>query len=215
MKIQAYRIKENWSIDVAYKEKIAKYNKSVKYLLVSVDVSSRFFRVEPTKTKNATYTARAFKRKTTKSFSEKVWSDQGTEFKGEFTQFCDSKNVELYSTHSETKSAFAEQNIGSLKNIIYKHLEKKWSDHYINKLQDFVDIINSRINRVTGLAPKKITTRLESQLVSLVTNQNTKDLQKPKFKPGDFVRVLKIKFTKKNYSKTSMTKSLKLKKIPL
>ena len=92
-------------------DKVAKFNNVVMYLLVAVDVLSRFLEVEPTKSKNAADTTRAFKRMTTKTFPEKVWSDKGTEFKGEFKQFCDSKNVELYNTHSETQSAFAEGKI--------------------------------------------------------------------------------------------------------
>ena len=44
---------------------------------------------------------------------------------------------------------------------------------------------------MTGLAPKKVTSKHESHLVSLVSNQSKKHLQRPKFKPGDFVRVSK------------------------
>ena len=164
-----------------------------------MDVLSRFLRVEPTKSKTAADTTRAFKRMTTKAFPEKVWCDKGTKFKGEFKQFCDSKNVDLYNTHSETKSAFAERNIRSLKNIIYKHLEKKWSYHYINKHHDFVDIIISRVNRVTGLAPEKVTSKHESHLVSLVSNQSEKQLQRPKLKPGDFLTVKENLPFKKGY----------------
>ena len=108
LKVQAYRTNEIWSIDVAYMDKIAKFNNSVEYFLDAVDVLSRILRVEPMKSKTAADTTRAFKRMTTKTFPEKVWSDRGTEFKGEFKQLCDSKNVELYDTHSETRSAFAE-----------------------------------------------------------------------------------------------------------
>ena len=76
------------------------------------------------KSKTAADTTCAFKRITTKTFQQKVWPDKGTEFTGEFKQFCDSKNDELYNRHNETKSAFAERNIRSLKNKFYKHLEK-------------------------------------------------------------------------------------------
>ena len=138
LKVQAYRINEIWSIDVAHMDKLAKYNNVVKDLLVAVDVLSRFLRVEPMKTKSAADSTRALKRMI-KSIPEKIWSDKGSEFKGEFKQFCDSKNIDIYSTHSETKFAFAERNIRSRKNIIYNYLEKRWSYQYIKKLHDFVD----------------------------------------------------------------------------
>ena len=37
-------------MDVAYMDKIAKHNNGVKYLLVAVDVFSRYLRVQPLKT---------------------------------------------------------------------------------------------------------------------------------------------------------------------
>ena len=157
------------------------------------------------KRKTAADTTRAFKRKTTKTIPENVWSDKGTEFKGEFRQFCGSKSVELYNTHSETKSAFAEQNIRSPKNMIYRHLEKKWSYHYMIRLHDFVDVINSRVNRMTGLAPEKVTSKHESHLVSLAFNQSKKHLQRPNFKPGDLVRVSKESLPFKKCNKQKFT----------
>ena len=45
---------------------------------------------------------------------EKVWTDKGSEFKGDFKKFCEKKGIHLYTTESETKSAFAERNIRSL-----------------------------------------------------------------------------------------------------
>ena len=42
LKVIAYEINEIWSIDVAYVDKLAKYNNGVKYLLVAVDVLARF-----------------------------------------------------------------------------------------------------------------------------------------------------------------------------
>ena len=47
---------------------------------------------------------------------EKVWTDKRSEFKGDFKKFCEKKGIHLYTTESETKSAFAERNIRSLKN---------------------------------------------------------------------------------------------------
>ena len=55
-------INEIWSVDLAYVDKLAKYNRNVKYLLVAVDCLSRYLRVEPLKTTYATETALAFKK---------------------------------------------------------------------------------------------------------------------------------------------------------
>ena len=57
LKVIAYDIDEIWSIDVAYVDKLAKYNNGVKYLLVAVDVLSRYLRVLPMRTKTVGETA--------------------------------------------------------------------------------------------------------------------------------------------------------------
>lgn len=124
LKVLAYDINEIWSADLAYVDKLAKYNDGVKYLLVVVDVLSRYLRVEKLKTKQATETAKAFQRMLRTKQPQKVWVDKGTEFKSSFNQLCKNRGIEIYNTESDTKSAFAERNIRSLKNIIYKYLEK-------------------------------------------------------------------------------------------
>ena len=156
LKVIAYDINKIWSIGVAYVDKLAKYNNGVKYLLVAVDVLSRYLRVSPMRSKSAEETARTFRKMIQKQKPQKVWTDKGTEFKGAFKNLCDQEGIETYTTQSETKSAYAERNIRSLKNIIYKHLEHKWTYLYINKLSQFVDTINSRVNHVTKLAPNKV-----------------------------------------------------------
>ncbi len=122
LKVIAYRINEIWSADLAFVDKLANYNDGIKYLLVAVDVLSRYVRVQPMKTKTAPATVEAFK-KMLKSGKqpEKLWTDKGTEFRGEFAKFCEKRKIHSYSTNSETKSAFAERNIRSLKNKTCTH----------------------------------------------------------------------------------------------
>ena len=54
-------INEIWSLDLAPVDKLAQYNRDVKYLLVAVDCLSRYLKLEPTKTKDAKEAAQAFK----------------------------------------------------------------------------------------------------------------------------------------------------------
>ena len=204
LKVIAFRINEIWSVDLAYVDKLAKYNRGIKYLLVAVDVLSRYLRVEPLKNKTAEETTKAFKRMIRNKQPEKVWSDKGTEFKGAFKQFCEQKGIETYSTESETKSAFAERNIRSLKNLIYKYLEKRWTWSYIDHLQEFVNTINSRVNRVTKIAPNKVTKKDTARLVA-IPFQKKRTFQKPQFAVGDFVRIAKQDLPFKKGYKQSFT----------
>ena len=189
LKVIAYDIDEIWSID--YVDKLAKYNNGVKYLLVSVDVLSRKLRVEPMRSKTAEEKAKTFARMTSMTKPKKVWSDKGTEFRGAFKDFCNRKGIETYTTDSEAQSAFAERNIRSLKNIIYKHLEIIWFYRYINELQSFLRTINSHVNRMTGTASNKVTQKHVWRLLSLTAERSSKLVRTPKFKIGDRVRIAK------------------------
>ena len=205
LKVIVYDIDEIWSLDLAFVDKLAQYNHDVKYLLVAVDCMSRYLRVQPLKSKHATTTAEAFKLMITTKQPEKVWVDKGTEFKGSFEALCKKKGINTYSTESEKKSAFAERNIRSLENLIYKYLEDKWIYSYIDKLQDFVNAINSRTKCVTNLAPNKVTKKDVPRLISLRAEQSLKLVRRPKLYVGDYVRLAKVDIRFRKGYKQSFT----------
>ena len=105
------------------------------------------------------------------------------------SDLCNKHETPLYSTLSEKKSAFAEINVRSLKNIIYRYLEVKWAYSYLEKLDSFVKTINSRVNRTIKLAPNKVTNKDTPRLISLIANNTFS--QKPKILVDDFVQILK------------------------
>ena len=100
-KVIVYDIDEIWSIGLAYVDKLADYNKNIKYRMVAVDCMSRFLRVQPLKSKYATSTAEAFKQMIKTKQPQKVWVDKGTEFKGSFKTLCEKKGFKTYTTESK------------------------------------------------------------------------------------------------------------------
>ena len=148
-----------WCMDVAYMEKTANPNDGVKYLLVCVDVFTRFVRARPITTLRSEGAKEALSNMINDEddYPGKIWTDRGREFMGAFKVFCDSLGCEIYHTNSDTKAAYAERAIRSLKALIAKYLEENWLWRYIDKLDYFLDIMNSRENRSTGLAPEKVT----------------------------------------------------------
>ena len=102
-------IKEIWSLDLAYVDIWAKYNRGVQYLLFAVNYLYRNLGVEPLKTKYAKERTEAFEKFIKTKQPKKVWVDKGTEFKGEFKKLCTKREIIKSITHSEEKSAFAEK----------------------------------------------------------------------------------------------------------
>lgn len=196
----AKHINDIWCMDLAFVEKLCNENNGIKYLLVCVDVFSRYIYVQPMKNKYATTTRDAFKKviataglkKNVKNIPNSVWVDKGTEFAGEFKRFCVDKGITVYNTFSETKAAFAERAIRSLKRVLYRFMEEKRTYTYIHHLQDFVKTLNGRVNRSIGKAPSKVVNSDAIVIHHLSTNKKKLIKNKqPKFKVGDRVHISK------------------------
>ena len=169
-------------------DKLASQNKGVNYLLVAVDVLSRFVRVQTMKTKYAKDTLQAFEKIISrKNTPEKLWVDKGTEYGGTIKKFCKEKSIEVYSTMSETKAAFAERAIQLLKHIIYRYIEDH-GEKFINKLPQFGSILNCRINRSIGKSPRDVN---NTDFISILYNKPLTRYKKLKFKVGNRVRISK------------------------
>ena len=168
--------------------------------LISVDVLSRFIRVEKIKSKSAPNTKDAFMRMMKDGQQPKqVWIDDGTEFEGAFKHLCSSMGIVRCHTKTVKTAAFAERAIRSLKNIIYRYMEGSMSSKYIHKLQSFVKIMNSRENRSIHMAPKDVSNRDAIRIINTPRKYSEKHMQ-ASFREGDYVRaVLKDTVFRKGY----------------
>ena len=175
-------------MDLAYVDKLAKDNNGVKYLLVRQDLFDRTVDAKRMKTNYSKETVKTLSWKITKkNRPKKLWVDQGTEFAGKFKKFCSAEGIEIYSTMSETKAAFAERAIRSLKNILYRYMED-YGYKYFHKLPQFVASRNSRNNRSIDMKPNQVK---NSDFMSRLYSKTLREYKKPKFGIGDRVRISK------------------------
>ena len=89
---------------------------------------------------------------TKKNCPKKIWVDKGTEVAGELNKLYKAEGIQLYSTMSDTKAAFAERTIRYLKNILYRYMED-YGYKDIHKLTQSVTTVNSRRNSSIDLIP--------------------------------------------------------------
>ena len=68
-----------------------------------------------------------------------IWVDKVAEFAGAFKKFCAAEGIQVYSTMSETKAAFAERTIRSMKKNFYRYMEN-FGCKYIHKLPQFTQL---------------------------------------------------------------------------
>ena len=179
---------ENWCMDLAYVDKLAKNNNGVQYVLVRQDRFERTVDAKGMKSKESKENVRAFLSMITKkNRPKKIWVDKRIEFVGEFKKLCKAEGIQIYSTMSETKAAFAERTIRSLRNILYPYMEDN-GHKYIHKLTQFVTTVNSRRNCSIDLIPKNV---MKSDFLSILYSKPLREFSKPKFKVGDRVRISK------------------------
>ena len=88
---------------------------------------------------------------------------------------------------SETKAAFAERTIRSLKNFLYRYMED-FGYNYIHKLPQFITTLNSRRNSWIDMRPITI---LNGDFMSTPYGKPLREHKKPIFKTGIIVRISK------------------------
>ena len=134
--------------------------------------------------------------------------DQGTELTGEFKKFCSAAGIEIYSTMSETKAAFAERRIRSLENILYRYMED-YGYKYIHELPQFIATMNSRNNRSIDMKPNHVK---NSDFMSILYSKPLREYKKPKY--GIRVRISKYNLPFRKGYKPQYTQEI-LKLLPL
>ena len=179
---------EIWCMDLAYVDKLAKENNGVKYLLVRQDLFDRTVNAKGMKTKDSQEIVKAFSSMITKkNRPRKIWVDKGTEFAGAFKKFCAADGIQVYSTMSETKAAFAERTMRSMKKILYRYMED-FGYKYIHKLPQFIDTLNSRRNSSIDMKPNTVK---KCDFMSILYSKPLREFKRPIFKVGDRVRISK------------------------
>ena len=96
---------------------------------------------------------------------------------------------------SETKAAYAERTIRSLKNILYRYMEDN-GDKYVHKLTQFATLLNFRQNCSISLIPKNVE---NSDFLSNLYSKPLREFRKPKYKFGDRVRISKYDLPFRNW----------------
>ena len=178
MKAFARSKNEIWCTGLAYVDKLAKDDNGVKYLLVRQNLFDRAVDVKGMKTKDSKKTVPAFLTMITKKNRPKrIWVDKGTNLAGEFKKLSKAEGIQIFSKTCESKAAFAERTIRSLKNKLYRNMEDN-GDNYIHKLTRFVATLNFRRNCSIDLIPKNVK---NSDFLSILYSEPLRELRKPKF----------------------------------
>jgi hypothetical protein len=127
-------IDQQSQMDLADMQSMQKFNDGYRYLLVCIDVFSKYAWVVPLKNKTGPTLVEAFKVILTSGRKpEKIMSDQGTEFLNRhFRALMKEESIELYNTYNETKASIVERLIRTLKTKMWRYFTAKKTIRYVD-----------------------------------------------------------------------------------
>jgi hypothetical protein len=187
--INSFFKNELWGADLMDVSNISEDNNSVKFILNIIDIYSRYVWSFPIRNKSGKNIVDCFNK--LKELPQKLWVDEGKEFYNkEFKKFCKDNNINMYHTYSGVKSSFVERFNRTLREKMFKYFTQHNTNYYIDVLDDFVNAYNNKIHSRTKIKP------YDAYYKNLTPHYDVSDnVDTPKYKIGDFVRISRVKKT--------------------
>ena len=189
-------IDEIWAADLVDMQSFSKFNNGIKYLLMVIDVFSKYGWIVPLKSKTGVDVANAL----SKIFDErsdlgerrpmKIWVDKGKEF---YNKHVKALGVQLYSTENEEKSSVVERWNRTMKEKMFKYFSANSTRKYIDILDEMVNNYNNTKHSSIKMTPVEASDKKNKNRVWLNLNGKATNPIKPKFSVGDKVRITKKK----------------------
>ena len=183
-----------WTADLLDIHKFARVNKGYKFILVVLDVFSRYAWARPLKNKTGDLVANAFQDifTTSKRKPARLWVDRGTEFyNNKVSRLLKDKNIEIYSTHNEPKATIAERFIRTLRGKIESNFILTQSTVWYDILPQLVHEYNTTKHKTLKMTPEEACQpgNFAKVFKNLYPPSTTGSITKSRFSVGDKVRI--------------------------
>ena len=177
-------------------QQFSKWNKGFRYLLMVLDVFSKYGWIVPLKNKKGKTVAEAFK----SIFKEGrkpqyLWTDKGKEYYNKHVkELLDKNKITLYSTENEEKSSVCERWNRTIKSKMWKQFTIQGNTQYLDMLPKLVKQYNNTKHSSIKMTPLESSKKVNEGTVYFNLYGDMKPLSaKPKFNVGDKVRISKYK----------------------
>ena len=195
-RVFAKGIDEIWAADLVEMQRFSDWNKGIKYLLLVIDVFSKFGWIEPLENKKGETVASAFEKIFKCRQPRLLWTDKGKEFFNKnVKQLLSRNNIKLYSTENEEKSSVVERFNRTIKQKMWKMFSANNNTVYFDKIDEILKNYNNSFHRSIQMTPTAASDIKNSNRVfaNLYSGEIYKQVKKPKFRIGDRVRISKYK----------------------
>ena len=138
-----------------FMQKYARVNKGFKYILVVLDVFSRYAYARPLKNKTGLHVSRAFEDIFKESKPKKLWTDRGTDFYNSHMKNLLTQNgIIQYSTYNEPKAMIAERFIRTLRKKIETNFILTDSTVWYDILPQLITEYNTTVHSSLKMTPE-------------------------------------------------------------
>ena len=190
-------IDEIWAADLVDMQSFSKFNNGTKYLLMVIDVFSKYGWIVPLKSKTGVDVANALSKifnsempgSASNRRCSKMWVDKGKEF---YNKHVKALGIQLYFTENEEKSSVVERWNRTTKEKMFKYFSANNTKKYIDILDEMVNNYKNTKHSSIKITPveasnKKNKNRVWLNLNVTVCNLNGKARTNP-VKPKFFSR---------------------------
>jgi transposase InsO family protein len=156
-----------WDADLADMANVSKENDGIRFLLVMIDIFSRFLWVRPLKSKKGEDVAEAIRDIFSEGRQPKiVRTDKGQEFRAKVVQamFQEAGVRHRVTQNQEIKANYAERVIKTLKSRIFRYMLEQGDHRYIDQVQNFATSYNASKHRSLGRPPLEVNVDNESEV---------------------------------------------------
>lgn len=182
-------VDDTWTADLADLQKYARQNKGYRYILVVLDVFSRYAWARPLKHKTGIQVANAFDDILGERTCKKLWCDRGTEFYNRYLdRVLKANNIQLYSTHNEGKAVIVERFIRTLRRKIESNYILTQQTVWYDILPQLIQEYNTTRHHTIKMTPEEAS-KPENFHQVYHTLFKTDEQIKPMFNVGDNVRI--------------------------
>ena len=190
-------IDDIWAADLVEMQKFSKWNKGIKYLLMVIDVFSKYGWIRGLKDKKTETVSEAFDDIFERGRQPKMlWTDKGSEFiSNHFKNFLKKKDIKLYHTENEEKSSVVERWNRTMKNKMWKMFSANNNTVFADKIDKLVNDYNNTRHSSIKMTPVEASKKKNKKTVwsNLYGDSIFLKPEKPKFEIGDHVRISKYK----------------------
>lgn len=203
---------DQWDVDLMDMKDVANKNDGYQYVLVAIDIFSRFAWCVPSRSKAAKHILEAFQRLLVgPRLPAVIRTDKGKEFNNrEVSKFLLDRDIRHFNAqNTEVKANYVERLIKTLKHRIFRYFIKNRTQRFVTVLEDIVRSYNNTVHSSLGRTPASVNesneheSRYEQYVLrqrripgrrNLVKSESRKSkLRRYAFKVGQLIRISHVR----------------------